>query len=627
MKKLFHLNRLLLILLLSVIFAFLPFAFFAQKAAAAPAPAFTIQFILDKPYYQPADKVNATIIITNASTQTPPPLRVFVALKDKTGKLLAYRNRYIGRFAQNQSKVEISFNLNNLKVSEHAYTIEAQLFAHGKQVFSDKTYVFIAVEPKTLVIVPLFNIQMPFRMDSSGVFVDDAPLKYLTEKSSVFKAIEASVQNKMPLMLAISSSTLKQLPVLAKGFKIKHDEGVKEIKSADPQARLAASLLSLLQNAGRQQQNNILLYPYGDLSPEILKQYKLESELIERIAKSKLTAEKQIDGLNFTGYIYLPNQGISKDVVNLLSKNGYAAVVEGGPAVKSGLFDNTVVLFSQAPPGNIEAVDFAASLIEGHLANDQPQTLVVDFTSKDYVFFENTVNELKKYPFIKIQALPPFELVPLSSLEEQKPSYPNFENLIPALIKNYKKAKKMVEAFSQSFVAEESEKKQFSDMLDHAFMAAFNPEYDFDHGFKLFKELQEKLDGLFQQLKIADGEISLASTKAELPVTIINNTGYPVKCILKLKASGVKFKTSKKSVVLSSKENVFTIPIELTRSGKIKVAISLETPAGYQLAANTIIINSNYRTILISLSVLVFILLIAVIYLRLKLKRKKLENI
>jgi|GEM_PF-4231187 len=627
MKKLFHLKRLILILLLSLIFAFLPSMLSLQKAVATTAPAFNLQFILNKPYYQPADTVNATIVITNTTTQTPPPLRVYIALKDKTGKPLAYRNRYIGRFIQNQSKVEVSFNLKNLRISGHVYIIEVLLFARGKQVFSDKSYVFVATAPKTLTVVPLINIRMPFRLDSSGVLKDEAPIKYLIEKSSVFKIIEISLQNKTPLMLAISSSSLKQLPVLANGFRIKHEQGIKEIKQTDTQARLAANLLDLLRNASKQKQNNILLYPYGDLSPEILNKYQLDFELVERIAKSKSAAEKEIDGLKYSGYVYLPDRGISKDTVNLLSRNGYAAVVESSTAVDSGLYDNTIVLFSQLAPQNTEAEDFAANLIAKHLEKNQPETLVIDFSSKDYIFFENMVNELKKYPFIKIQALPPFELAPLNKLEEQSPSYPNFDRLIPNFIKNYRKAKTMAEAFNQSFVTEESEKNHLTEKLDNAFMAAFNPEYEFDLGFRLLKELQEKLGELFQKLKIADGEISLASMKAELPVTVINNTGYPVKCILKLEGSSIKFKTDKKNVVLSSKENVFTIPIELRRSGKIKVTIALETPDGYQLAKNTIVINSNYRIILISLSFLVLILLVVAIYLRLKLKRNKGENI
>jgi hypothetical protein len=552
---------------------------------------------------------------------------MYLALKDKTGKTLAYRNRYIGRFVHNEARVQAAFRLKNLKLSRYIYTVEVQLFAHGKQLFTEKTYLVVSTNPKTLVIVPFINIRLPFRFDSTGTLIDDAPIRYISENQQILGILESSLKIKAPIMLAVSSSTLKELPLLNHGFKIKTETRVKEIKSTDPQAKTVNKLFDLIRKTVAEKRNNLLLYPYGDASSEIFINNHLVDELVERISASRLAAEKQFENPNFIGYVYLPNQGISKQTVDLLSKNGYSIVVAGNSGNESGLYDNTVVLFIQESPQKIEAKDYLANLLEKHLESSKSETIVIDFSNKDYLFFETFIQECRKLPFIRLQATPPFELLPLDTLKDQQPKYSNFENLIPSFIQSYKKTKAMVVAFSTSFVVDDEQKKVFQEQLNNAFMACFNPEYEFDLGFRLLKEVEEKLKETFQKLKIAGEEINFASPKAELPVTVVNNSGYPIKCILKLEGEGIKFKNSEKKVVLSARENVFTIPIELKRSGRIRVLITLETPDGYRLASNVVYINSNYRTILISFTVLLLIILAVLIYFRLKLKRRKVENI
>ncbi len=91
-------------------------------------------------------------------------------------------------------------------------------------------------------------------------------------------------------------------------------------------------------------------------------------------------------------------------------------------------------------------------------------------------------------------------------------------------------------------------------------------------------------------------------------------------------AEGIKIKDREKNVVLNSKENVFTIPVEIINSGSIPLKITVTAGNGYKITEGVITVKSNFRIILGSSLLLIFLLLSVLLALRMRLKKKNLET-
>ncbi|MCX7831850.1 MAG: DUF6049 family protein [Actinobacteria bacterium] len=590
---------------------------------AEPINPLEAKVVLDKATYKKGDVVNVSIILTKTTTGSTPPLRVYIALKDKTGKTIAYRNRYIGRFVGNNSVVQASFNTRNLNISGITYPVEVQIFARGKQLLSSKAVVIFAQNPKPLEVVYFLNIRMPYRLSDENLLDGEGPLDYLTQNQNIASIISLAKSQKTPLLIAISTSSLLQLKDLSDGFKLKTEEGIKDFKPDSPQSTMAKQLYKEIESLLSSGESNICVYPYGDVNPITLSQYGLASESIDRIEKSRQELERLKIQESFRGFVYLPNGGIDRQTVNELSRSGYSIVVDKTSDKQvSGVFENAIVLFAEKPNSDKKPVDFVFQMLDEHFKKDKTNVLIFDVSNLDYKYISELTNELKRYPFVKIKSSPPFSLIPLNTIEETKPIYNEFKSLIPSLFKNYKEAKSMLQAFEKSFVVDEKKKKELRYRLESAFLFALNPPNEFDTAFRNLKILKQTIKDEFSNVTVFPSKISFTSTKGQLPVSVINKTGYPAKVILTLSADGAVFSKPKKIVVINSNENVFTFPITLERSGKIRVKVLVESLDGYPISKGYITINSNYRAILLSASLFILLILAGLIWLRKKIKSR-----
>lgn len=622
MEKFFHRIAIKILLLMAFANYFL-LQMIPTPVFAEPINPLEVDVIFDKPLYQKGEIANVSIILTKKTTDYIPPLRVYIALKDKTGKTIAYRNRYINRFVGNTSLVQVSFNTNNIKISGIVYPVEVQIFASGKQLLSRKSLAIFAQNPKPLEIVYFLNIRMPYRLRNENMFDGDEPLEYLTSKQNILNIISQAKSHKTPVLIALSTSSLIQLKDMIDGFKLTTEKGIEEFKPDSPQATMAKRLYSEIESLLSLGKSSVCIYPYGDVNPVTLYQYGLTDEIIDRLEKARQELEHLKIHENFRGFVYLPNGGIDRQTINELSRSGYSIVVDKtSDKQKSGVYENAIVLFAEKPNPNKKPHDFVFQLINEHFSNAENSILILDISDLDYEYILELTEELKRYSFIKIKSSPPFSLTPLDTIEEKEPNYMEFKSLIPSLLKNYKEAKIMLSAFEKSFVVEEKKKRELRNKLESAFLFALNPSNEFDTAFKNLKILKEAIKEEFSKITVFPSRISFTSTKGQLPVSVLNKTGYPAKVLLKLSGKGVVISKPNKVVVINSNENVFTFPITLERSGKIRVKVTVESLDGYPISKGYIIVYSNYKAILLSASLFILLVLGALIWLRKKIKSR-----
>lgn len=556
-------------------------------------------------------------------------IRIYVALKDAAGRTIAFRNRYLSVPLSGTARVSVSFNTANLKMAGNNYPVELIVFSYGKELQRSRSFIVLAEKPKPLSVILLLKLSMPYRLYHGKYLISKDPLKYLNDIQKLKPLLDNALSGNIPLMLAVSNSTLIQLDYMSKPFVIR-EKGLQAEKfdKNSPQVRSADQLRQILKKLIASKNTNTLLYPYGDLNLTLLEKsesFFASQELLDR-AKKEL---EDFSGLKVNPqFVFLPDSGISLRVVDELSKNGYAIVCELNDKLKnnSGLYENTIVLFAQKYPSREDPIEVSRRILENHLKNGAQQTIVFDISEADYAKVESFLKIISKFDFIKITSKPPFYLEPLNSINEKAPDYGSFNDLAFQLIKRFKETKSTVEAYLSAFEIEENEKKNLENSLFRSLLFAFNKPQDYDTAFYSLKEIREKIESEFEKIMINPTVISFTSTRAQLPVSVINKTNKPVKGVLILKAKGVKFLKNNKRIVLNASENVYSIPIILEEPGNIPITVEIRTPNNMLITKGKITVKSNFRLILFSILLFVLLLLIILVTIRLKLKKRLSQN-
>jgi hypothetical protein len=71
--------------------------------------------------------------------------------------------------------------------------------------------------------------------------------------------------------------------------------------------------------------------------------------------------------------------------------------------------------------------------------------------------------------------------------------------------------------------------------------------------------------------------VTVTSTKADIPISIVNSTGYRIRAVLKLTGEGLTFPTGEsKNVLLEPKENLLEVPVKVRSQGPVRFSARLQ---------------------------------------------------
>lgn len=168
-------------------------------------------------------------------------------------------------------------------------------------------------------------------------------------------------------------------------------------------------------------------------------------------------------------------------------------------------------------------------------------------------------------------SVPPLENV---SLEIPEPTAEEENSYYPKI----KKAHRSVNDYSEIIFRDNPIRPILQKNLyisESAIWAEFNIEKE---GLKYPDYLNSTVEGELAKITIPEtGTITLTSGRGDIPVSIINNTGYKVKTVLRFTSNGLVFPegTSKKTT-LEPKENLFEIPVKAEKGGRVNLSATLE---------------------------------------------------
>jgi Family of unknown function (DUF6049) len=95
----------------------------------------------------------------------------------------------------------------------------------------------------------------------------------------------------------------------------------------------------------------------------------------------------------------------------------------------------------------------------------------------------------------------------------------------------------------------------------------------------------------------ATGSITLTSGSANIPISVVNGTGYRMKAVLKYSSNGLGFPSGNtQQVLLERKENLFEIPVKTRKKGRVRFSVELSAGAFTLGRLDFTVLTSRFNT-------------------------------
>lgn len=96
-------------------------------------------------------------------------------------------------------------------------------------------------------------------------------------------------------------------------------------------------------------------------------------------------------------------------------------------------------------------------------------------------------------------------------------------------------------------------------------------------GLRYADSIISTINGEFKKIQIpAENSITLTSSRANIPLSVINGTGYRIRATLHLSSNGLTFpKGARQKVLLEPKENIIEIPVRVKKKGQVRLSARL----------------------------------------------------
>lgn len=425
-----------------------------------------------------------------------------------------------------------------------------------------------------------------------------------------------SKEEKFRGTLAISPLLLKEMEDMSNGFTVEKDKKKKEYDSDSKEASATSDAITKMAALAKNPRLQFCALPYAYPDLEELVGMGLTEDATSQIKKGR-DAYKKILGTNAKTETFIPpllkinskaagelNGDIGEFLLltpQLLNRSKKGQKLAEGLTLGSPVAIDTD--HSETEPIAIFSDLRIEDLIVGLSSSTDPQlvaqVILAELTNLYLerpaklrvcaIYWPNWWQPSKEVLDEVIKAISTVPWLQTSTLSDCFNSVPPLENVsleIPELTteeKNsyysgIKKASRAVNDYSEIIFRDNPIMPILQEDLsisESAIWTEFNIEKE---GRKYSDYLNSTIEGELAKIAIPEtGTITLTSGRGEIPVSVINNTGYRVKTVLKFKSNGLIFPDGqRKSATLEPKENLFEIPVKAEKGGRVNLSATLE---------------------------------------------------
>ncbi len=631
-------TRLLNVLLFILIF----FAFTVNRLLAVPPsnqeP--SVSFFFEKPYYRITENFQAVIQINNPSNKNPSALTV-LEIKDKNGKKVYQKKIWENKLRNGLTQYEITETVKNLKIKDGVYPIRVNFFLRGKKTAEIETKLIIVSKtgyPLHLAITSGFEEGV--RHDADGVYKDELIQRDLdtNPKAPGFIYAFADFLLKRPslkLNLFLSPVLIEQMKDVADGYKVQEGAEVLNILSSSKEALNAQKTYQLYQKLSTQQQLEFLAMPYALPDLCVLGELNWTNDLERQIEAGKETIQKEL-GLSYPPAGLRPAKlSVSPKIIPNLSQTSNYVLVDNAhlssnstttpiyiPPLSFGkvtlvpVYSNITQALKKNKEPHLIVQDMIADLAEIYLLGNQAEKLVtIEIPPQRLAIFESLLYSVQKIPWIRLEKLSDLTYLSESNSEYGISNLPDKERL--ELFKKIERQREKTAVYLET-TFQENKKRQEIEKLFLVLEGLLSNQESNDEQIKSFiKKIDAYYEKLWGKVSISEQKVTLSSQSGKIPLNISNDSGVPLKAILRVHSVHPELiiKKNRRSVILNPQESTFLIPVTTKRPGEYRLKVELFSPKSkIPLVKARITVESNYFTFL---STFIFFTLIVIIILAL----------
>lgn len=514
--------------------------------------------------------------------------------------------------------------------------------------------VFVDTKPEVPLNVSLsFVIDQPVRMRPDGVFLDDALERTLATGGRLSTIVAALEATPIPVTLAFSPILLEEMSRMTDGYRVEDGAEVRAVEGGEGGAAAAADMLGRLRTLVRQTGTEVVALPYASPSIPALADAGLGTDLRTQIDKGREVVQGVLDIEPSSTVFRPPGSALSGPGLDVLG------LILGGDGQTEALLVNPEVLqpgadLTLSPPavaalptvaGDVPAIAPDPILEERteSLPDDPALAAMWTLGELSALYFEQpSVDRGAAIVFSEDEA-PGIEflrtflsgLTPRPGISFLRPTTATRVLVAETGVEDPPLEQRRIQQSSRSAsVPDEvaSAIEQSSEALDQLRSIEAPPDLfeqirrgilisesryllgREDLALAFLTAARTAVEAEFAKIQAPDerSRITLTSRGGVIPLTIRNETGYPVRVRVALRASPrLQFVSgASRDVTLEPPGQAFSFPVRAQTTGRFGVRVEVQTPRGVPIASSTIVVRStayNRVALLITIGAAVFL--------------------
>ncbi len=583
-------HRALIVLLSATLLASPGFSAHAQApsqettASAATTQEVSVRVEQPSPTVSASGSLEADVV--SELTSDAEYFEVRLRLKNADGRLLYQKTEVRHNVTAGIQTIHFSRELQSLSLEQGRYPIEVRVLATGSQATEATSRMLVLdAAPPTVPVAIVVRLTCSPSVDPSGRFLAD-PAVYPEVRADAEQLADiALARPALKLALAISPLLLEEWQRAADGYATSGPEGIKEFADSSPGAVGSSRVLDRMKTLLGAGRTTLLDVPYAEPDVAALAAIggldDLDGQwlMTDSVMKSALGSEVSSgtaflgDDLPAEALPALERRGASFTVLEAASvRSGNATA---GPGVYTlGASDVRALVYDSRPvraAAEDAADDFYDVLFTRATATAPVEPLVLRFeigpgTRDTLTSFKRSLDWLADVPWVTIvdaADAAAYENPREGTLVRQVP-----ERGAPAgYWAEVAEARARASAVSEALGPDDPDARAARTatyVAESLCWAGPDRKYALaDRGRAFAASATRYVDDLFATVTIGARDVTLSNRTGQVPVSVVNGTGKPLKLTLVTSAGRVKVGASPKPVSLDAGENVLTIPVDM----------------------------------------------------------------
>jgi len=551
-----------------------------------------------------------------------------VAMDPKTRKTYRFSKNLESNLTikPGQSSFKFEFPLEErFKTGVFPFTVEA---VKSDEILASALSSFVVASQedmqtfKRLKFSLVFDILEPAHKRLDGTFID---LKLASECESSEKnpgwlatlTDELTRHNNIRATIALSPLLADEMEDASDGFEYHRNGKVEKVSKSSKEAKEVEKVLNKFREMAQVERFQFLSTPYSSPDLENLVSLGWTEDAKKQISKGHAKLESCLETPLGKEFYYPPGlflnsyaaKKLSGSIGNFLllspellerSKEGrkllYGLTLSSPVRIKAGSKNDSLALFADARIQKLikrmctsQDAHGVAQCLTSELMllfQEQPSRLRAivlvwpGWWRPGADVFNEVIQSLESAPFLEnvtlaesLMSVPPLntEPVEIPAPEDRKTTMPY----------EYEKALTLAHERLINFANAVDSDNPLIPLLT---ASLYNAESDVwrqwerqEDGLSCAYAVTQKVDDELGKVEIPQvGSINLTSTKAQIPLSIVNGTGYRLKLDLELKSNGLSFPYNKKKITLEPKENLIEIPVKVKKKGSVRLNVKLK---------------------------------------------------